>query len=183
MADNDHHYSPLVAARKQSEDAPNHRSSPKPTEFLSVSYSVDRLSGLRTNKKSNSFRVSASASLRSVLQAVIKKIKFSTRYRFLIIYFDPVKNSKAYLEWRKFKDNLEIQCGTPVKFRVCRYKSTVVKAPNKEVQTTGVAGTQEIGSAPFMQGFNPYFFQLQNMAAFCIMYMNFVYSRSANYMQ
>lgn len=92
----------------------------KPLEYFSVKYSIDHISGLRTSKKSNSFRANSSANPKSIIQSILKKIKFSTRYKYAVLYFDKKRNSKDYLDWRKFRDNGSYE--NPLRIRVCRYK-------------------------------------------------------------
>ena len=63
-------------------------------EHLHIFYQIEKNSGLRTNKKSNSFKVAPSCNLKSLVKTVIKKVKFSTRHKYAILYFDTSCNSK-----------------------------------------------------------------------------------------
>jgi hypothetical protein len=63
-------------------------------EHLNVTYQIEKNSGIRMNKKLNSFKAAPSTSLKAIVKTVIKKVKFSTRHKYEILYFDPVRSSK-----------------------------------------------------------------------------------------
>lgn len=66
----------------------------KVPEHLFVTYQIEKIAGFRMNKRTNSFKAALSTSLKSLVQTVIKKVKFSTRYKYAIIYFDTRTGSK-----------------------------------------------------------------------------------------
>ena len=65
----------------------------KSTEYISVCYNIEKISGLRSGKRSNSFRAPSGTNIKTMIQTVLKKIRFSTRYKYAILYFDQTRHS------------------------------------------------------------------------------------------
>ena len=127
MAENYSKKTPNAVAEKYLNVTALRNTSARSAEYLSVRYNIEKLSGLRSGKRSSSFRANTSANLRTIIQSILKKIKFSTRCKYMVIYFDENKNSKKYSECRKFKDNSGIDAArqnypSALKIRVCRCK-------------------------------------------------------------
>lgn len=132
MADNDPNKTPSLSPKTSRGLIQTKPNLPKHSEHLAVNYSIEKLSGLRTGKRSNTFKVNTSTSTKTIIHTILKKVKFSTRFKYAILYFDQERNSKNYLEWRKFKEKPGQVYLNPVKFRVCRFKVTENKPENKE---------------------------------------------------
>jgi len=94
MVDNELIRSSHLAARGLEKPSLSRSESTKVPEHLLVTYNIEKTSGLRTNKKTNSFKAATSTSLKTLVHAVIKKVKFSTRHKYAIIYFDTRLGSK-----------------------------------------------------------------------------------------
>lgn len=111
-----------VSPKEPSLSATDSTVSTKTNEYLSVSYTIDKISGIRSTKRSNSFRSNSILNIRTLISTILKKIKFSTRHKYTILYYDQAGSSIFYLEWRKLKDELDYTYGSSVKIRVCRHK-------------------------------------------------------------
>ncbi|OMJ82393.1 hypothetical protein SteCoe_16937 [Stentor coeruleus] len=161
-----------------------HAHSQKSAEYLSINYTIEKISGLRAGKRSNSFRAGTSANLKSIIHTVIKKIKFSTRYKYAVLYYDTSTNSNPYIEWRKLKDKSDISIANSIKIRVCRYKITPPKPTTEPVQVavpTLAPQQAPMGSMPTYTGFNPF---NPGFMAFYMAYLNYMqYHRMQSFMQ
>lgn len=73
----------------------NRNGDTKVPEHLFVTYQIEKIAGFRMNKKTNSFKAALSTNLKTLVQTVIKKVKFSTKYKYAIIYFDTKTGSKG----------------------------------------------------------------------------------------
>ena len=134
MAENDSKKTPDAGAQKCLTVATLRNTSARSAEYLSVSYNIEKISGLRSGKRCNSFRTNPNTNLRAIIQSVLKKIKFSTKYKYIVLFFDQNKNSKKYSGWRKFKENSGIDASrqeypSTMKIRVCRCKAEESKPP------------------------------------------------------
>ena len=94
MVDNDPIPCHTLPATRASKSCITRSENIRTQEHLHISYQIEKNLGLRTNKKSNSFNVATSTSMKTLVKTVLKKVKFSTRHKYAILYFDTNLKSK-----------------------------------------------------------------------------------------
>ena len=94
MVDNDPIPYRTLQATKASKNCETRSESIRAQEHLHISYQIEKYLGLRTSKKSNSFKVTTSTNMKTLVKTVLKKVKFSTRHKYAILYFDTNLKSK-----------------------------------------------------------------------------------------
>ena len=139
----------------------------KSADYFSIHYHIDKISGLRTGKRSNSFKAPLGTNVKAMIQTILRKIRFSTRYKYAILYFNNLTNSKVYLEWQKLKDGLDYSKQNSLKIRVCRYKvkpktENIDLNPNPIINSTQISPESMENSIPLSPVFLGMFFSYWN---------------------